>query len=134
MGVITHRPLDDLDPTATLGECIDQEHLLHIMARSTIRCGDQHTFHRGHGHPIPESIQTGTLERGAAIPVIAVNVLVGHRPIGVRHHVIAETTELLCNRLVLWLTRRGNPGVESDFHGTPPAEAMVQDYCLRHVP
>jgi len=33
MGVITHRPLDELDSTAALGEFIDQEHLMHIIAR-----------------------------------------------------------------------------------------------------
>jgi hypothetical protein len=134
MGVITHRPLDELDPTAPLGEFIDPEHLMHIIARSTIWGGDQHTVHRGHGHPIPESIQTGALERGTTIPVIAVNVLVGHSPLGVRRHVLAETTELLFNRLVLWLTRRGNSGVESNFHGAPPADAMGQAGCLRRVP
>jgi hypothetical protein len=30
MRVITHRALDKFDPTATLGEFIDQEHLMHI--------------------------------------------------------------------------------------------------------
>jgi hypothetical protein len=29
--IITHGPLDKLDTTATLGECIDQEHLMHIV-------------------------------------------------------------------------------------------------------
>jgi hypothetical protein len=106
MRIITHGPLDKLDATATLGEFIDQEHLMDIVARSTIRGGDQHICKGGHGSPISESIKTGALECGATIAVITVDVLIGHRPIGVRRNVIAETTELLFNRLVLLLTRR----------------------------
>jgi len=32
MGIVTHGTLDKLDPTAALGEFIDQEHLMHIIA------------------------------------------------------------------------------------------------------
>jgi hypothetical protein len=31
MRLIPHGPLDKLDTTATLGECVDQEHLRHIV-------------------------------------------------------------------------------------------------------
>ena len=88
MRIITHGPLDKLDATATLAEFIDQEHLMDIVARSTIRGGDQHTGKGGHGRPVSESIETGALEGGAAIAVITVEVLVGHLPIGVRRHVL----------------------------------------------
>jgi len=73
---------------------------------------------------IAEAIETGAVQFGSALTVITVDVLVGHRPIGVRRDVIAQTTALLCNRLVLLLTSRCNPGVESDFHGAPPDDAM----------
>jgi len=106
MRIITHRPLDKLNATATLGAFIDQEQLMHIVARSTIRGGDQHTGTGGHGSAISESIKTGALESGATRAVITVDVRVGDIPIGVRRHVIAETTALLFNRLVLLLTRR----------------------------
>jgi hypothetical protein len=33
MRIITHGPLDKLDATATLGEFVDQEHLMHIVTR-----------------------------------------------------------------------------------------------------
>jgi len=131
---ITQGPLDTLNATAALGECIDQEHLMHIVTRQAIRGSDQHTLHGGHGHAIPEAMPPGTLECGATLAVITVDVLIGHRPIGVRRNVIAETTELLCNRLVLLLTSRCNPGVESDFHGLPPDDAMVQACGLLRVP
>jgi hypothetical protein len=104
--IITHGPLDKLDATATLAEFIDQEHLMDVVARSTIRSGAQHTGKGGHGCPVSEAIETGALEGGAAIAVITVDVLVGHIPIGGRRNVSVETTELLFNRLVLVLTRR----------------------------
>jgi len=122
--VITHGALDTFDPTATLGAFIDQEHLMDIVACSTIRGGDQDTCKGSHGHPVAEAIETGAVQFGSALTVITVDVLVGHRPIGVRRDVIAQTTALLCNRLVLLLTSRCNPGVESDFHGAPPDDAM----------
>ena len=83
MRIITHGPLDKLDPTATLGEFIDQEHLMHIVACQAIGRGDQHTFKGGHGRPVAEAIETGTLECGTAVAVIAIDVLVGDMPIRV---------------------------------------------------
>ena len=131
---ITHGPLDTLNTTAALGACIDQEHVRHLVTRQAIRGSAQHPCHGGHGHAIPEAIQTGTLACGATLAVITVAGLIGPRPIGVRRHVSAETTALRCNRLVLVWTSRCNPGVESDFHGLPPDDAMVQACGLRRVP
>jgi hypothetical protein len=104
--VITHGALDKFDPTATLGAFIDQEPLMDIMACSTIRGGDQDAVKGSHGRPVSEAIEPGAAQFGSAITVITGDVLAGHRPIGVRRNVIAQTTELLFNRLVLLLTRR----------------------------
>jgi hypothetical protein len=134
MRIITHGPFDKCDPTTPLAEFIDQEHLMHIVACSTIWCGDQHTFKSGHGRPIPEAIETGAVELGPTIAVIAIDMLVGDVPIGVRRHIVAEATQLMLNRLLLLLTRRRDTGVQSDFHGIPPDDAMAQGSCLRSVP
>ena len=103
---ITHGALDKCDPTAPLGAVIDQEPLMDIVACETIRGGEQDTCKGSHGRPVSEAIETGAVQFGAALTVITVDVLVGHRPIGVRRNVIAQTTELLFNRLVLLLTSR----------------------------
>jgi len=89
MRIITHGPLDKLDATASLGEFVDQEHLMHLVTREAIGRSHQHACKGGHRRPISESIKTGALEGGATIAVITVDVLVGHRPIGARRHVIA---------------------------------------------
>ena len=111
MGIITHGTRDTFDPTTTLSEFIDQEHLVHIVTRSTIRGGDQDTCKSGHGRPIPEAIETGAIELGPALAVIAIDMLVGDVPIGVRRHRVSEATHLMFNRLLLLLTGRRDTGV-----------------------
>ena len=134
MRSITHGPLDKLDTAATLGEFIDQEHLMHIVPCSAIGRRHQHTFTGGHRCPVAESVKTGTLERGATVAVIAIDVLVCNMPIRLERHVGVQAAELLLNRLMLLLTTGRDTHVESDFHGIPPDDAMAQGYCLRSVP
>ncbi len=134
MRIITHGPLDKLDATASLGEFVDQEHLMHIVTREAIGRSHQHACKGGHRRPISESIKTGALAGGATLAVITGDVLVGHLPIGARRHVIAETTALLFNRRVLLLTTGRDTHGESHFHGIPPDDAMAQGCCLRCVP
>jgi|SRR5215475_2334517 len=134
MRIITHWPLDKLDPTAALGEFVDQEHLMHIIAGQAIWGGDQDAVKGRHGGPIPETIETGTVECGPAIAIIPIDVLIGDMPLGMRGHVIAEATHLLVNRLLLLLTACRNTDVESDFHGVPPDQALAQNQGLPGVP
>jgi len=134
MRVITHRTLDKLDPTAALGEFIDQEHLMDIIAGQAIRGSDQDTFEGRHGGPIPETIEPGSVEGSPAIAVITIDVLFGDLPLGVCRRVVAEAMQLLVNRLLLLLTARRDTDVESDFHEVPPDEALAQGKGLRWVP
>ena len=83
MRIITHGPLDKLDTAATLGEFIDQEHLRHIVPCSAIGRSHQYACKGGHRCPVSESVKTGTLERGVTVAIIAIEVLVGNRPIRV---------------------------------------------------
>jgi hypothetical protein len=129
-----HGALDTFDPTTTLGEFIDQEHLMHIVARQTIRCREQDTCKGGHGGLVPEAIEPWAVELGPAIAVIALAVLLSDMPLGLRHHRVAEAAQVLFNRLLLLLTRRRDTGVQSDFHRVPPSAAMAQGWCLRRVP
>jgi len=55
-------------------------------------------------------------------------------PIRLERHVGVQAAELLLNRLVLLLTTGRDTHVESNFHGIPPDDAMVQGYSLRSVP
>src|SRR5580765_8472641 len=128
MRIITHGPLDKLDTTATLGEFVDQEHLMHRVPCEAIGRSHQHACKGGHRCPVSESVKTGTLERGAAGAVIAINVCVCTMPIRLERHVGVQAAALLLNRLMLLLTTGRDTYVESDFHGIPPEDAMAQGY------
>ena len=134
MRIITHGALDKLDTAATLGEFIDQEHLMHIVPCEAIGRSHQHAFKGGHRCPVSESVKTGTLERGAAVAVLAIDVLVCNMPIRLERHVGVQAAEVLLNRLMLLLTTGRDTHVESDFHGIPPDDAMAQGSFLRSVP
>jgi hypothetical protein len=134
MRIITHGPLDTLDTTATLGEFVDQEHLIHLVPGSAIGRSHQDAFQGGHCCPVSAAVKTGTLERGAAVAVIAIDGLVRNLPIRLERHVGVQAAELLLNRLMLLLTTGRDTHVESDWHGILPADAMVQGSYLRSVP
>lgn len=101
---IAHRSLDKLDSTAPLGAFIHQEPLMHIGASQSIRSREQNTCKGRQGDSISETIETRTLEGGAAVAVIAVEVLVTSVPIGLGGDRVVATAELLIDRLVLLLT------------------------------
>jgi len=134
MRIITQGPLDTLDTTATLGAFVDQVHLMHIVPCEAIGRSNQHACKSGHRCPVSESVKTGTRERGAAVAVIAIDVLVCNMPIRLERHVGVQAAELLLNRLLLLLTTGRDTYGESDFHEIPPEDAMAQGSCLRCVP
>ncbi len=134
MGRITHGALDKRDPTTPRGACIDHEHLGPIVTREAIRGGEQDPCKSGQGRPLPEAIETGAVEVGPAIAIVARDRRGGNVPIGGRRPLVVEATQLLCNRLLLWLPRRRDTGVQSAFHGSPPEDARAQDGGLRSVP
>ena len=134
MRSITHGPLATLDTTATLGEFVAPEHLMHLVPGEAIGRRHQDACQGGHRGPVSESVKTGPLERGAAGAVSAIDVLLHHMPIRWERHVGVQAAEWLRNRLMLGRTTgRDTPG-ESAWHGMPPDAAMVQGYALRSVP
>jgi hypothetical protein len=126
--------LDTLDTAATWGECIDQEPLRHLGPCAALGRSHQHACKGGHRGPVSESVKPGTLERGATGAVIAIEGLVGNRPIRVERHGGVQAAAWLLNRLRLGLTTGRDPHGESDFHGIPPDGALVQGSGLRSVP
>ena len=132
--IITHGPLDKLDTAATVGEFIDQEHLMHLVPCEASGRSPPHACKGSPRCPVSEAVKTGTLERGATGAVIALEVLVCHMPIRVERHVGGQAAEWLRNRLRLWLTTGRDTPVERDCHGIPPEDAMAQDSGLRSVP
>jgi hypothetical protein len=106
MWIIIHGAIDKLNPTAALGEFVDQKHLVDIVTGQAIRGGDHHAFNSRHSGAIAEAIQPWALEGGPALAVIAVDMLFGNMPVGVRRDVVTQTAQLLFDRLLLLLTAR----------------------------
>ena len=102
--VLTHRPLQELDLTASLREFVHEEHLTHIVAGQPIGGREQDPLKGGQGGPIPQPIQAGTVELAPTIAVIAVDVVLGQMPIRLGRHIRAQPAQLLFNRLCLLLT------------------------------
>jgi hypothetical protein len=88
--ILTHRPLQELDLTAPLGEFIDEEHLMDIVTRQPVGSGHEHQVEGGQDRAIPQPIQTGPVEFGPTIAVIAVDILLGEMPVGPSRELLAK--------------------------------------------
>ena len=91
------------------------------VAREAVGGGEQHPVERGPADVVPQGIQTGTLESGTALPVVAEDVARGHLP-ALRVAVVPQMLELLVNRLRLGLPLGRDPHVDRGSHGRPPGD------------
>jgi hypothetical protein len=84
--ILTHGSVQELNRTAALGEFLDEEYLMHIVASQAIRSRHQDQLKGGQGGAIPQPIQAGTIEPGPTIAVIAVDVFLGQVPLRLGYH------------------------------------------------
>ena len=104
MRILTHRALQELHLTPSLGECIDQQHLMDIVACQAIGGREEDPLKGGHGHPIPSPVPSGPIALGPTGAIIALEVLLGEVPSRLGHDVRTEPFELLGDRLGVLLT------------------------------
>jgi hypothetical protein len=57
MGIVAHGPFQKLHSTAGALQLFQEDHLVHIIPRQTIRRGDQDTIDLGASHGIAETIE-----------------------------------------------------------------------------
>ncbi|CAG0935582.1 hypothetical protein TFLX_04424 [Thermoflexales bacterium] len=74
MGILTHGPIQKFHEATGRLKFVQQQHLMHIVARQPIRRRQQdlHDFAPADG--FPQTIQPGPVQLGPAVPVIAKNV------------------------------------------------------------
>jgi hypothetical protein len=132
--VLTHRSLQKLDLTAPLGEFLDEEHWLHLVAGQAIRSGHEDPCKDGQGGPIPQPIQARPIPLGPTIAVVAVEVFLGQMPRRLGHHIRAKPGQLLFNRRRLLLTGGRDTDIQGYFQGIPPVGVRAQDTRLRRGP
>jgi len=77
-----------------------------IVAGQAIGGRDHDACNGRQGGAISEAIKTRTLAGGTTLAVIAVNGLIGDRPVGLRRDVVTQAAQLLFDRLLLLLTAR----------------------------
>jgi len=106
MRIVIPRAIAKLDPTAALGEFLDQEHLMDIVAGQAIGSRKHNAFNGRQGGSIAEAITPRTLEGGTAITVIAVAMFSGDMPVRLRRDVVTQAAQLWFDRLLLLLTAR----------------------------
>jgi hypothetical protein len=76
MRILTHRPLEKVDLTATPREFVEQEHLVDVVARQTIWRGDQQPIELMPADGIPQAIQAGPTQMRSAVAVVPIDMVV----------------------------------------------------------
>jgi hypothetical protein len=118
--VSAHRPVQELHPAAVPGKFLEQQHLVHVVARQPVRRGHQDHIKIGQCRMIAQPVQPRPAKAGAAIPVIPVDVLVIQLPAAPGNR-RAQPVKLLLDSLRLRLAGRRDPGIHRDTHQPPPA-------------
>jgi hypothetical protein len=98
---------------------LDQQHLMHVVARQAVWRGDQDAVQPGARGGVAQSVQARTPEAGAAVAVVAKDVLL-HQVPTVSRGMGAQAVKLLLNGLRLSLAPARNPGIRGYLHGGSP--------------
>ena len=120
MWIVRHRTLGELDLAAAPRQFIDEHHLVDVVARETVRCGDNHDIELTGPHAIAQRIQPRSIERAAAEPVITKDALVAQLP-AFAAYVCLNAGQLLFNRLRLDLVVRRHTEICGYSHEVAPS-------------
>src|SRR5689334_19611907 len=104
---------------------LDQQHLMHVVARQAVWRGDHDAIQPAARGGIAQSVQAGTPEAGAAVAVVAKDVLLHQLP-AASQSMGAQALKLLLNGLRLSLTPARNPGIGGYLHGGSPPRRPVE--------
>jgi len=105
MRVLAHRAIEELNLTTVAFQFFHQQDLMHILTGEAVGRSDQHALKFGLGGAIPQAIQARTIQRRAAVAIIAKDVFVQELP-ALRLDMGLEPLQLLLNGLCLSLTLR----------------------------
>ena len=114
-----HRPVQELDLAATAGQLVDQQHLMDVVAGQPVRRGHQDNVQLSQRRVIAEPVQPRPADTGAAVAVIAVDVLVLQVPAALRGRG-AQPVKLLLDALRLGLAGGRDPRIRRHSHQRPP--------------
>src|SRR3954467_15646350 len=120
MRVLAHRPVEKLHDPAVSLQFLDQQHLAHIVARQSVRRGDQEAVQPSARDGVTQAVQAGTPEAGAAVAVVAEDLILRQDP-ALRRGMAAQAVDLLLNGLRPSLAPARDSDVAGYSHdGSPP--------------
>ncbi len=123
--ILTHGAVEELDVAASPFELFEEHHLVHVIARQTIRGGEPHQVTARGRHRIAQGIQFRTLQRGAAEAVVAKDQVGMHLPCVLRAPG-AQPLQLLFTGLVVGLSLGRHANVERAAHRRPPGQHLAE--------
>jgi hypothetical protein len=122
--VAAHRPVEEHHLRPVLLQLLDQEHLVHVVARQPVRRGDQDAVQPGTRRGVAQAVQARAPEARAAVAVVAEDVLRRQGP-ALRRGMGVQAIELLLSGLRLDLALGRDPGVRGYLHdGCPPGRPV----------
>jgi len=119
VGILAHRPVEEVDLASSGRDLLEQQHLMHIVAGEPVGSGDQNAIQLPHGHAVAQPLQPGPLERGATVAVITEDVLGRDGP-SLLVCMRLQTLQLLGEAIRLGLALSGHPCIDPDPHPSPP--------------
>lgn len=75
MGVLAHRPIQELDLRSITLQLLYEQNLVDVVARQAVRRRDHDALEASGRGRIPQLIQAGAAQRGAAVAVIPKDML-----------------------------------------------------------
>jgi len=97
-----------------------EQNLVDVVARQTVRCRDHDALEAGGRDRIPQPVQAGAAQRGAAVAVIPKDMLQRQVP-ALSLNIGAQALELLLSGVCLGLALGRDPGVDGyGRHGGSP--------------
>jgi len=125
VGIVAGRPIDERYADAPALQLLQDDHLVHVVARQPVRRGDEDQVERRSGRLVPQRVKAGPDEFSAAKPVVAEDVCLVDLPPVAGGHVAAQLRDLLLDRLRLLLPLRRHPDVERYSHRRFPPVAPL---------
>jgi hypothetical protein len=121
--IVCERSIDEHHPHAPAFQLLQHHHLVHQLAGQAIRRSHQDHVERRLGRPVAQRVQAGTVQLGAAVAVIAEDVLGGNGPplALVRRDEALELGDLLLDGLGVLLAVGGHAHVQRHSHQSPLA-------------
>ena len=100
MRIAAHRPVEEIYHRPVLLQLLDEQDLMHVVARQPIRCGDQDPVQTRARRGIAQAVQARTPEVRATVAVVAEDVLRRQDP-ALRRGMSTQAVELLFSGLRL---------------------------------